>query len=92
MKNNNIQYFLGMILAILSSMIWVNIISEDPIFMIIWFSIFIILINISSILFYKSLNIEKKYLKYLFSIVNILCYPVIGAILWSKVFEILILL
>jgi hypothetical protein len=90
MKNNNMQYFLWMILAILSTMIWLNIISQDPVFMIIWFSIFIILINISSILFYKSLNVEKKYLKYLFSIVNILCYPIIGAILWSRVLEIFI--
>jgi hypothetical protein len=90
MENNNMQYFLWMILAILSTMIWLNIISQDPVFMIIWFSIFIILINISSILFYKSLNVEKKYLKYLFSIVNILCYPIIGAILWSRVLEIFI--
>lgn len=90
MKNNNIQYFSGMFIALLSTMISVNIISEDPVFMIIGYLIFIILINISSILFYKSLNTEKKYLKYIFSIVNILCYPVIWAILGSKVFEILI--
>jgi len=92
MKNNNKQYFLGMLLAVLSSMIWVNIISQDPIFMIIGFTIFIILINISSILFYKSLNTKKIYLKYIFSLTNILCYPIIGWILWSKVFEILVLL
>lgn len=81
-----------MILALLSSIIWVNIISENPALMLIGFMVFIILINISSILFYKSLKVENKYLKYLFSVVNIICYPILGTFLWSKVFEILILL
>ena len=51
---------------------------KEPVFIVIAATAVIISINISSILFYLSLNLENKIAKILFSIVNLLVFLFIG--------------
>ncbi len=89
MKKHSIQYLIAAILAFVSSIVSLSIVSsQSAISMLIAFIIFIILINISSILFYKSLKVEKKWLKFPFSFVNLICYIILWAISAAKIIQI----
>ena len=51
---------------------------KDPVFMVLAATTMLISFNVSSILFYLSLNSESKIVKTLFSIVNLLVFLFIG--------------
>ncbi len=89
MKKHSIHYLIAAILAFVSSIISLTIVNaHSSISMLIAFIVFIILINISSILFYKSLKIEKKWLKFPFSFVNLICYIILWAISAAKIIQV----
>lgn len=81
MKKHSIDYLIAAILSFISSIITLTIINaHSPFSMMLAFIVFMILVNISSILFYKSLKVEKKWLKFPFSFVNLICYIILWAI------------
>jgi len=90
MKKHNLEYIIGAILAFTSSIITLNIIStQKPTTMLLGFIVFLIVINISSILFYKSLKVDKKWMKFPFSFINLICYIILGALTGIKIIEFL---
>lgn len=50
----------------------------------IWIVLTILLLNTSSILFYKTLKTNDEYLKYIFSFINILTFSILSFIFISK--------
>ncbi len=61
--------------------------AHEKIQVFLWVAFLLISINISSILLYKSLNSQKEYLKYIFSLTNVIIGIIIWWIIWEKILQ-----
>lgn len=90
MQRHSIEYLVAAALAFLSTCLSLFFMSiQNTPAVIFAYLVFLFLINISSILFYKSLKVQKKWLKFPFSFVNLACYMILWAITWVKLFHVL---
>lgn len=87
MKKLNLKFFFSSISILTAScLLAINImLIQNPILMIVAWIFMLFWLNISSILFYKSIYSEKEYIKFLFSFVFTVIFTVIGVIIWERI-------